>query len=367
MMQGVARCVRSVACITVASAVIGDPALAQRDIVFSARFYNPVASRMVSHFHLYRMNTNGTGRIRLTSGSGDDMEPRWSLDGKRIAFFRRLPSPKNPEETFAELCVIPASGGRIIQLKRYPGNLYPDFRWSIDGNALLEGWNVISVPSDRHHVESWEKEQESPLSPNGRFVYRSSGHGSVEHDTILDRRVGKVTAVQTHVIYPLWLDNQRIAGVIDDEAEGIRIIGIDGKEKSHAALEALRSTPSNSSSPPGSMPRRLQAIPHDRNHVIWWADEGNSTIRPLYGFYRVDVGTGRATPLCDGQFLIWLPDGKRCLTANRTLVPLGKRKNGRSLLVWAGPLILVNTRDGTRGAITREIAWVSGADVRITH
>ena len=55
---------------------------ADRDIVYSARYYAPPGSHRTSHFHIYRINPDGTGKTQLTFGMLDDYAPKWSADGK---------------------------------------------------------------------------------------------------------------------------------------------------------------------------------------------------------------------------------------------------------------------------------------------
>jgi hypothetical protein len=91
----------------------GTAAYADRDIVYAARYYTPPGSHRTSHFHLYRINPDGTGRTQLTFGNGDDWEPRWTLDGQYITF--------SEYETLlhsATLCKIDANGRRRRVLKR---------------------------------------------------------------------------------------------------------------------------------------------------------------------------------------------------------------------------------------------------------
>ena len=57
---------------------------ADRDIVYAARYYAPPGSHRTSHFHLYRVNSDGTGRTQLTYGTNDEDQPQWSPDGDWI-------------------------------------------------------------------------------------------------------------------------------------------------------------------------------------------------------------------------------------------------------------------------------------------
>src|SRR5437763_15606758 len=64
------------------------PARADHDIVYSARCYYPADDGRMSHFHLYRINPDGSGRVQLTRGSYDDLEPQWSPNGQSVLFMR---------------------------------------------------------------------------------------------------------------------------------------------------------------------------------------------------------------------------------------------------------------------------------------
>jgi hypothetical protein len=48
-------------------------ARADRDIVYGARYYLKPGLHGRSHFHLYRVNPDGSGRTQITRGKGDDI------------------------------------------------------------------------------------------------------------------------------------------------------------------------------------------------------------------------------------------------------------------------------------------------------
>ena len=89
-------------------------ARADRDIVYSARYYAPPGSHHTSHFHIYRINPDGTGRMQLTFGTlGDyDYAPKWSADGRQVTYIER-----SSTSVFDKLCEIDASGGNRRVLK----------------------------------------------------------------------------------------------------------------------------------------------------------------------------------------------------------------------------------------------------------
>jgi len=99
----------------------GIAAQADRDIVYAARYYAPPGSHRTSHFHLYRINPDGTGRTQLTFGAGDEERPHWSADGLRVRFVEDTESP-----WLQTLCEVNANGGRRRVLKKLTDRASPE-------------------------------------------------------------------------------------------------------------------------------------------------------------------------------------------------------------------------------------------------
>ena len=337
------------------------PTHADRDIVYAARYYNAPGSRGTSHVHLYRINPDGTGRTRLTSGSGDDSQPQWSPDGNYLAFVRITDSPTLSNSVFCALCMIPARGGKIRVLHRYDHRV--DYRWTHNGKALFDGQHVIPLSGSRRDPRIANQANDGVPSPNGRYIY-SNGDGTDDPGTLIDRPRGRKIPTQIHLDSPLWLDDHQLVGAVDTHGDtpGICVIGSDGKILHRSRLHLVPPT-SKPEDTPGGGHFVLQAIPGDTNHVGWWGDISNSTIRPDWVFYQADAQTGGVSRMGEGQFLAWSPDGSRYCTANRSLIPFSKRKDGTTRVVWGASLMMVNPRNGTAKNITpgkvlvEEAAW----------
>ncbi len=83
---------------------------------------------------IYVMNDDGSGRRRLTTNTlSKDRDPRWSPDGKRIAFTRFM--DKERTQTSSELFIMNADGTDQKRLTHNNvGDSYPS--WSPDGQYL---------------------------------------------------------------------------------------------------------------------------------------------------------------------------------------------------------------------------------------
>jgi serine/threonine protein kinase/Tol biopolymer transport system component len=129
---------------------------------------------------LWRMRANGTEKLQLTSPPLEGAEPRWSPDGKKIAFGGRAPGKGNG------VFVVAADGGPIQRIAE--GG---PVSWSRDGNILA--YNVWNSPASsgvtgklevhtidlRTRKDSLIPDSEGKLgplwSPDGKFLMASTG------------------------------------------------------------------------------------------------------------------------------------------------------------------------------------------------
>ena len=131
---------------------------------------------------LWRSRVDGSQRLQLSSLPMQACLPRWSPDGKRIAFSAAVPG--EPDRIY----VVAADGGRPAQLTA--GNHYEtDPNWSPDQNSLMFGgepWFEGGAPgSAAIHMLDLKTRQVSTLpgseglfsphwSPDGRYVLAMS-------------------------------------------------------------------------------------------------------------------------------------------------------------------------------------------------
>jgi dipeptidyl aminopeptidase/acylaminoacyl peptidase len=80
--------------------------------------------------HIYRINADGTGQVQLTFGERGESSPRWSPDGKTIAF-----SARRDTDTTNQIYLLDTDGGEARRLTNHP-TTPSSFVWTADGQAI---------------------------------------------------------------------------------------------------------------------------------------------------------------------------------------------------------------------------------------
>jgi Tol biopolymer transport system component len=123
---------------------------------------------------MWRSKVDGTQKLQLAFPPMQAYLPRWSPDGKQIAFFGHPPG--EPWQIY----VVPATGGSPELIYRRATNL-ADPNWSPDGKSLIFGENVTSNQGSAIYVLDMKTRNASKLpgsdglfsprwSPNGRYI-----------------------------------------------------------------------------------------------------------------------------------------------------------------------------------------------------
>jgi serine/threonine protein kinase/Tol biopolymer transport system component len=124
---------------------------------------------------LWRSKADGTQKLQLTFPPMQAFLPRWSPNGKQIAFFGHPPGEP------LQIYVIPAAGGSPEQVYRSGTNL-ADPNWSPDGKSLVFGENVSRFQGTAIYVLDMKTRKASKLpgsdglfsprwSPTGRYIF----------------------------------------------------------------------------------------------------------------------------------------------------------------------------------------------------
>lgn len=127
--------------------IVGDPQLSPdgKQILFTVDRADWKANRRLGH--VYRINTDGTGQVQLTFGERGESSPRWSPDGKAVAFTTRRDADTNNQ-----IYLLNVDGGearRITTHPTAPGSL----TWSPDGKL------IYFVAADAKSADEKEKDR----------------------------------------------------------------------------------------------------------------------------------------------------------------------------------------------------------------
>lgn len=128
-------------------AVVGDPQLSPdgKHILFTIDKADWRANRRIGHIH--RINSDGTGQVQLTFGERGESSPRWSPDGRSIAFItRRDPDAHN------QIYLLSVDGGEARRLTSHP-TAPASLQWAPDGKS------IYFLAADDKSAEEKEKDR----------------------------------------------------------------------------------------------------------------------------------------------------------------------------------------------------------------
>jgi dipeptidyl aminopeptidase/acylaminoacyl peptidase len=109
---------------------VADPQLSPdgRDVLYTRSDADWKIGKRISH--IWRARVDNGQAVQLTSGADGETAPRWSPDGKTIAF-----TAKRGADEFAQIYLLPADGGEARPLTTH-ATAVSDIEWTSDGSAL---------------------------------------------------------------------------------------------------------------------------------------------------------------------------------------------------------------------------------------
>ena len=109
---------------------------------------------------IWMTSWDGQQSIRLTSSKKSESQPRWSPDGKYLAFV----SDRDTDEETEQIWLLPRAGGEAERVTSFPGGV-EDYDWSPDGKRLVVAAEDPDPDAAEPGKEKSEKEKKKAAKP----------------------------------------------------------------------------------------------------------------------------------------------------------------------------------------------------------
>ncbi len=269
-------------------------------------------SNLGDSFSLWLMKPDGTEITSITDGQTDDIFPKWSSDGERIAF---LSDRNDVERENHEIYIVDNDGSYLVRFNEYSNDSehYQQFTWSPANDQIAyvaeEYGNADIFVGEFGSSRAITIEPNSDLSPawspNGSqiaFVSDREGNKDIFVVDVSGNDLIRLTTNSANDMEPNWSpDGERIAFVSDRSGKpNIYIMNADGSGISQLTVLGNDHYPTWSGD--GSM-------------IAFYTDRTGT-----YDLYKINLDGSEITKLVDSDatelpnkpsdtYFSWSPDG----------------------------------------------------------
>jgi dipeptidyl aminopeptidase/acylaminoacyl peptidase len=352
-------------------------------VVFTVRSLDPVKDKVDTD--IYRIPMAGGEAVRLTTSPKPDTRPRFSPDGRQIAFL----SGREGKKT--QVFLLPAAGGEAAKLTDYKGGV-SDLAWSPDGTRLalvVNDPDPDERPEDDAKADGDAKKTPKPIVLR-RLQFKRDEEGFLRefrsHIHVFEvatKTTAQVTSGPYDDANPAWSpDGQAIAFVSNHtpEPDGNRnsdIFLVAPRED--ATVRALTTAPTEAKAPSFSPDGKLVAYVEGGDPADMWYAADHVAVVPVSGgesrpltksLDRNPLGTPRFS--ADGRSILFLVEDRG--NAHLARVPVA---GGAVEKIVTGDRVLSSLELGAKGEMVvlesqsdlpKEVSRVTSTGLqRLTH
>lgn len=274
-------------------------------VVYSQKRVDPNTEEKYSN--LWVVSSNGSPPKQFTFGDQLDTQPRWSPDGKSIAFLSNREDSEKPSQIY----LISVEGGESKKVSEIEGKI-DDFQWSPDSKKFL----CRVRKTDPEIIEQQNDEKKKKLGTVSRHYtrvfYKYDGDGYLPrerwHIWTIEVKSGRAKQLTDHEIYddidPTWSpDGKKIAFMsnhspdpdLDRDAVDLFLVPASG------GRQTLIKTIFGDKSKPSFSP--------DGKHITYFGTEGKKNWYKNQGLWIVPIdGSGPSMNLTEQYDVHVAPD-----------------------------------------------------------